>query len=654
MITAEDRVKLRASLLGLIALGLLAMLLARLWFLQVLTGEQYAVAAQRNHVRLIAVEAPRGRILDRNGRVIVKNRPSLSIAVRRDDFTNPRRVLPRLSKLLGIPVNTIKHSLADKRTSPYKPVVIAEDVDPNVVFQIRERQDEYPGVESVTLPVRVYPLGSLASHEIGYVGETNETELKRLRTRGYRLGDQIGRAGIERSYENDLRGRPGLDKLEVNAQGIVLRSLGHQDPVSGNDIRLTLDVDVQKIAEDAVRLGILRARSKEFRETGELFRAPAGAAVVLDAKTGEIVASASYPGYDPSKFVGGVDPEYFAYLNDPKNNFPLLNRAIQSGYPPGSTFKPFMAAAALSSGVATASGGYPCTSQFVFGNRPFRNWRPENETISLSEALVQSCDTVFYRFGAEWWRRDQNDVNAGRKPDELMQRWARRFGLGKSTGVDVPNEDPGRVPDRASKKTQWERNRAFWCKEGRAGNAVYEDLCRYGSVWRGGDSVNMSIGQGDITVTPLQLAVGYAAVANGGSVLRPHFGMSVWSPSGRMLRQIRTRVVSRAGLSSSYMEYIQRALARVATHGTAQFPFAGWPLDDLPVAAKTGSAEIAGKQPFSWFAAYAPAFNPKYVVVSVVEEAGFGSQVAGPVVRRIMDKLFDRPLTPIEFGVRSD
>lgn len=654
MITTEDRIKLRASILGLIALGLLATLLARLWFLQILTGQQYASAAVQNSVRLVSVEAPRGKVLDRNGKILVTNRPSLSVAIRKNDLRDAARVLPRLAKLLEVPLPQIRRRLADKRVSPYKPVVVAEDVPPERIFMIRERQDQYPGVETVTLPVRVYPFGTLASHVVGYVGEINEAELKKLRDKGYRLGDSIGRDGVERSYEQYLRGRPGLDKLEVNSTGIVLRTLGHQDPLPGSDLRLTIDVEVQKIAEDAVALGMLRAKSKTFSESREHFRAPAGAAVALDARTGEIVASASVPGYDPSKFVGGVDPEYFAFLNNPSSNQPLLNRVIQAAYPPGSTFKPFLAAAALSTGQARPGGAYPCTSVFTFGDRPFRNWKSQNATISLAQALVESCDTVFYRFGANWWRQDQADLQNGRKPDEVMQLWSRRFGFGRTTGVDLPNEDDGRVPDREWKRRMWEKNKDYYCKLGRAGDAIYKDLCRYGFLWRGGDSVNMSIGQGEVNTTPLQLAVGYAAIANGGSVLQPHVGGEIISPDGKLLRRIGTRTMSRAGVKGSYMSYLQGALARVTEDGTGKFPFLGWPLDEIPVASKTGSAEIAGKQPFSWFAAYAPANNPRYVVVSVVEQAGFGSQVSGPIVRRIMDKLFDRPLTPIQFGVRSD
>ncbi len=653
MITAEDRVKLRASVMGLVVLSLLATLVARLWYVQILTGEEYADAALANRVRLVTLEAPRGRILDRNAKVLVKNRPSLAVAIRRDDLRDRGRVLPALAKLLGVQVHAIERRLADRRASPYTPVVVADDVAPEVIFTIRERQDEFPGVEAVTLPVRTYPHGSLAAHVFGYVGETNEDELKRLRPKGYRLGDSIGRAGIERSYEADLRGIPGLEKLEVNAAGIALRSLGSREPVSGNDVRLSLDLEVQKVAEEAIVLGMQRARSQTFRETGERFRAPAGAAVVLDARSGEVVAMASVPTFDPTKFVGGVDSGYYASLNDPKSEFPLLNRVTQAAYPPGSTFKPMVASAALASGIASPSGFYPCTSVFEFGNRPFRNWQARNESISLAQSLVESCDTVYYRFAADWWRQDQAELQASRRAQELMQLWARRFGLGRATKIDLPPEDPGRIPDRAWRKEQWQRLRDGWCAQSR-GNAVYADLCERGFLWRGGDSVNMSVGQGEVTATPLQMALAYGAIANGGSVLQPHLGLSVEAPDGRVLRRIGNKVSGQVGLGKAHMEYLQQALATVAVSGTARFPFLGWPLDEIPVAAKTGSSEIAGKQPFSWFAAYAPADNPKYVVVSVVEEAGFGSQVSGPIVRRVMDKLFGRPLSPIEFGVRSD
>ncbi|MEX2555199.1 MAG: penicillin-binding protein 2 [Actinomycetota bacterium] len=658
MISGDERVRFRAAILGIVVLAMMSVLVSRLWFLQVLTGEQYAEAAVNNSVRLVWLEAPRGRILDRNGVELVKDRPSLAVGLRRDDLRDPKLrslVVGRLAKLLKIKAKDINARLNDKRVSPYRPAIIATDVAEPVIFEIREHAERYPGAETLVLPVRAYPKGNLAAHVLGYVGETTESELDRLRDKGYRLGDSIGRTGVERTYEDWLRGQPGIDKLEVNSSGIVLRSLGAQEAVPGHDVMLSLDAEVQEVAEEALYLGIQRARGRTFAETGESFLAPAGGVVVLDAQTGEVVAMASYPTFDPRRFVGGVSSDYFAALNDPKNSFPLLNRAMQSAYPPGSTFKPFMAAAALESGVMSPSSTLPCTSSFEFGNRVFNNWTGGSGNISLAQALVVSCDTVFYRLAANWWGKERANELAGKKVYEVMQDWTRRFGLGAVTKIDLPNEEDGRVPGRDYRRQIYDLNKVRWCDRfNKTGDVVYEDLCERGYLWRGGDAVNMSIGQGDVIATPLQMAVGYAAIANGGKVLRPHVGLTVKAADGTVEEEIKPQVLSRVKIDADNLNYIQRALEQVTLRGTAVFPFRGWPLDEISVAAKTGSAEIAGKQPFSWFAAYAPANKPRYVVVSVVEQAGFGSQVSGPVVRRIMDKLFDLPLTPVVFGVRSD
>jgi len=658
MITSDERVRYRVAILGVIVLAMMSVLVSRLWFLQVLTGERYAHAAENNRVRIVWLEAPRGRILDRNGVALVKNRPSLAIGLRRDDLVNRkirRAVVSRLAKLLKIHSADIIRRLDDKRNSPYRPAIIATDVPEQAIFEISEHAEQYPGTETLTLPVRTYPDKTLAAHILGYVGETNESELAKLKDKGYRLGDQIGRTGIERSYEPYLRGRPEIDKLEVNSAGIVLRSLASNPAIPGKDVELSIDAGVQAVAQEALVLGIQRARGRVFSQTGQHFLAPAGGVVVLNAQTGEVVAMASYPTYDPSKFVGGVAPSYYKFLNDPANNFPLLDRAMQSAYPPGSTFKPFMASAALDSGTMSPGSTLPCTGAFQFGDRTFHNWTGGSGNISLSEALVKSCDTVFYRLAANWWLKERQQERAGRKVYEIMQDWAKRYGLGRPSGIDLPNEVTGRVPGRAYKQQTYDANKNAWCKIARkTHDGLYIDLCERGYLWRGGDAINMSIGQGDVLASPLQMAVGYAAIANGGKVLQPHVGYKILNADGSVARAIKPRVVSRVKIGRSDLSYIERALEQVAIRGTAAFPFQGWPLSSIPVAAKTGSAEIGGKQPFSWFAAYAPADAPKYVVVSVVEQAGFGSQVSGPVVRRIMDKLFDRPLTPVVFGVRSD
>ena len=506
MISGDERVRFRAAILGIVVLAMMSVLVSRLWFLQVLTGEQYAEAAVNNSVRLVWLEAPRGRILDRNGVELVKDRPSLAVGLRRDDLRDPKLrslVVGRLAKLLKIKAKDINARLDDKRVSPYRPAIIATDVAEPVIFEIREHAERYPGAETLVLPVRAYPKGNLAAHVLGYVGETTESELDRLRDKGYRLGDSIGRTGVERTYENWLRGQPGIDKLEVNSSGLVLRSLGAQEAVPGHDVMLSLDAEVQAIAEESLYLGIQRARGRTFAETGENFLAPAGGVVVLDAQTGEVVAMASYPTFDPRRFVGGVSSDYFAALNDPKNSFPLLNRAMQSAYPPGSTFKPFMAAAALESGAMSPSSTLPCTSSFEFGNRVFNNWTGGSGNISLAQALVVSCDTVFYRLAANWWAKERANELAGKKVYEVMQDWTRRFGLGAVTKIDLPNEEDGRVPGRDYRRQIYDLNKVRWCDRfNKTGDIVYEDLCERGYLWRGGDAVNMSIGQGDVIATP--------------------------------------------------------------------------------------------------------------------------------------------------------
>lgn len=657
----EERSSVRLAVVGLLILSLMGLLVSRLWFLQVLSGEALAERATENSVRLISVEAPRGRILDRQGRVLVANRTALAVGIRKDDLPRDEvaanAVKKRLAKLLGITVKEINLKLADRRTSPYKPVVIAEDVPREVIFTVSERRDpDYLGVETLSLPVRFYPRGSIAAHVIGYVGEVNERELAKAKAKGtYRLGDTIGRTGIESQYEKVLRGKSGWEKLAVDASGRVDEVLGRQDEIPGRDLTLSLDLDVQRVAQKALAEGIARARTQRFRETGERFRAPAGAAVVLDAKTGEVVAMASHPTFDLKEFVGGVSQKYFDTLQDTDNFFPLLNRAVQASYPPGSTIKPVVATGALESGIATRGGGYPCQTEYRYGDRVFRNWKPRNATISIAQSLIESCDTVYYSFGVRWYNRDVAATRAQKKAPESEQHWMRQFGLGALTGLDLPGERSGRVPDRTYRQSVWEANKNEYCRRYReTKDRLFEDLCARGYLWRPGDSINMSIGQGDVEATPLQMAIAYAAVANGGKVLVPHIGKTISEPDGTVVRRIKPKTKRSLKSSASTKAYIRSALRATVDRGTASYPFRGWPTGSIPMAGKTGSAEIDGKQPYSWFASYGPTTNPKYVVVAAIEEAGFGSQVAGPVVRRIMDELFNQKPLPIEFGAVSD
>lgn len=655
----DPRTRVRIAVIGMVVLSLFAVLVVRLYYLQVLAGQEFADRATRNHLRVVAEEGPRGRILDRNGKVLVANRTALAVGIRKkewDRLTKPEiaAVKRRLAALLDIPLSAIERTLKDRRTSPYKAAIVAEDVPEETIFEIRERQSEFPGIVAEMLPVRRYPNGALAAHVLGYVGETTEQELAELQ--GYRLGDTIGRAGIERQYEEDLRGVTGLRKLEIDASGRVLRTIGEQQAKPGNDVMLSIDIEAQKVAERALEQGILRARGSVHSESRKRFQAPAGAAVVLDPNTGGVIAMASYPEFDPRRFVGGVDAAYYASLNDPENDRPLLNRATQAAYPPGSTYKPIIALAALASETGTVNGRYPCRTEFQFGDRVFRNWRPRSGTISIGQSLIESCDTVYYNFARTWWLRERAQARAGDEVYEIMQDWARRFGLGSETGIDLPNEDDGRIPDRSFYRDDcYARPEEYRARYREGKSMKLTELCERTDLLRGGDAVNMSIGQGEILATPLQMATVYAALANGGRVVQPHLAAKVLRNDGTVARAIGTQVRQVVkDISGGALRYVRTALRNVPISGTAKTPFRGWPFSRIAVAAKTGSSEIAGKQPYSWFAAFAPANRPKYVVVAVVEEGGSGGQIAGPIVRRIMDALFDLKAAPIVVGARSD
>jgi penicillin-binding protein 2 len=657
MSTVTDRVRSRVVIVAVIVFSLFAAIVVRLYSLQVLDGKEYVFRAQRNAVRVIVDEAPRGRIFDRTGKVIVRNRTSLAIGVRRQDLPSGlelEAVKQRLVELLGISRMKLEERLDDVRVAPFDPVVVARDVRPRVIFTIKEQSHLYPGVEAMTLSVRDYPKGSIAPHLLGYLTEINETELETLS--GYRPGDTIGRTGLERQLESDLRGRPGRRKLEVDASGNVLSTINALQPIPGNDVRLTLDGRLQRVAEEALANGMRLARTAVFNETGQSFRAPAGAVVVLDPRTGAVRAMASAPDFELESFVGGIGQKEYAKLTSQDAHQPLLNRATQAAYPPGSTFKPVLVSAALAEGVAGERTRFPCLTEFEFGDRSFRNWRPRNAYITLREALIESCDTPFYVLGRDWWLAEFASEEAGKPPREVMQEYARKFGLDVETGIDLPEyEVDGRIPDRKWRLDYWKANRDLYCSTARqTGSALYADLCERGFAWRGGDSINLSIGQGDVLVSPLQLAVMYAALGNGGQLVTPYVIDRVMKRDGSVVEVPPPAARGKVGLPSHVLDYIRASLEDVSTRGTAAFPMRDWPHDRIRVASKTGSAELAGKQPYSWFAAFAPAENPRYVVVSVVEEAGSGSGTSGPIVRRVLDAAFHQQPLPFGFGGFSD
>ena len=638
----------RLSVLSVIVAVLFLALSSRLWYLQVLAGDRYGDLAEGNRVRQVVIEAPRGRILDRDGKVLVRNRAAWAVTVKPSELGDRPVVLGRRARVLGTTRARLEARLADYTGSPLRGVPVAEDVPMEQLFYLTEHAERFPGVAPEVLALREYPFATAAAHVLGYVGEISPEELKQKRFRGYRGGDIVGKAGVELTYDRWLRGRNGVQDLEVNAAGEVVRALAGRPPRPGKDLRLAVDLEVQRTAERALADGMRAARALPDRQRGGTYPAPAAAAVVLDPDDGAVLALASLPQYDPRRFVGGISRRDFArYSDDPGK--PLLHRAVQSVYPPGSTWKPFTALAGLRSGVITPSTTYNCPGSFTLGNYTKRDWTPRGHgTVALSDSLRLSCDVYYYNLGAQFGAGERAQEDRGEKVDEKMQATARGFGFGRQPDLDLPYGAEGTVPTREWRKRFWERNRKLYCA---GSSALYRELCRDGWRWQGGDNLNIAIGQGDLQVSPLQLALGYAAVANGGTVYRPHVAQAVLDPvSGRAVRTVSPRVEGVARVPGGALAAVGQALASVPAGGTASSAFAGFPLDRFPVAGKTGTADLPPKAPFAWFASFAPVGNPQYVVVVMVEEGGHGGESAAPVARAIYQQLFGLPVDPVAAG----
>jgi penicillin-binding protein 2 len=623
--------------LGVVIVSLFAVLLARLWYLQVLAAPEFERVAETNRIRFVTEEAPRGRIVDRRGRVLVDNRVVNVVTVSRAllaDADNSDEVLRRLSALLAMPLSDLNERIADPRFSPYKPIPVAEDVDKSVLVYVQEHQDDFPGVEALRVAQRTYPEGTLLAHVLGYVGVATDRELDERKGEGYRLGDSIGKAGVEKVYESSLRGEAGITKLQVNARGTVLGVLDERAPVQGADLRLTIDLEVQRLAEESLLLGLEAARGAKERESGKSFVAPAGSVVVLDPRDGSLLAMASYPTYDPNLFINGISQRDFATLQDPANHAPLNNRAIQGLYAPGSTFKLVTGLAALRTGVVTPRSTVVDDGVFRIpecqGRCTFRNAGGQrNGRINITRAITVSSDVFFYSLGNTFWER-RNEFG-----ETAIQDVAHLLGLGSPTGVPLPFEAEGRVPDPELRKRLHEEKPAAFPE----------------SRWFAGDNVNLSIGQGELVVTPLQLANVYATFTNGGTVHEPRIADGVVDARGKMLRRFEPVITRKIDEPPETRAAMMAGLAGVTQNesGTAAAAFAGFPMRVLPVAGKTGTAQVRGKQDTALFVAAAPVEVPEYVVSVVMEEAGFGGSIAAPVARRILQGIAGEAPGPIAY-----
>jgi penicillin-binding protein 2 len=615
---------LRLGVLGIVILSLFAALFSRLWYLQVMDSETFRVEARSNQVRVVYQPAPRGRILDRNGEVLVDNRGAQIITVDRNRVKDEPDVVPRLAALLNITVPELERRLKDVRFSPFTPVPVAEEVAEETVVYLREHQADFPGVAATIRAERAYPNGTLGAHLFGYVGQITDKELPERRSRGYREGDEIGKQGIERSYEEDLRGEPGRRLLQVNSEGKAIGPpIRETAPVQGHDLMLTVDIDIQRAAEESLALGLESARNLRDNEERKSFIAPAGAVVVLDPRNGSVLAMASNPTFNPADFVNGIRPELFQVLQDPANHSPLNNRAIQGLYSPGSTFKLMTAIAAMEKGLVDAR-----TTILDGGSYRLRNCRGDtcifrnaggiaHGRVNMARGLTVSSDVYFYQLGASFWTQRQQHGDA-------MQDVARRLGFGTVTGIPLPSEAKGRVPDPATRRRLHEANPAAFPN----------------GDWRTGDNINLAIGQGEMAVTPLQLASAYATFANGGTVFRPRVVDKVVDQKRRILREVEPIAERKVEIAPAIHDAIVAGLRGVVSgEGTAAGAFAGFPLERLSVAGKTGTSQVAKKQDTALFVAFAPVENPQYVIAVVMEESGFGGSVAAPVARRVLQKI---------------
>ncbi|MET9290599.1 penicillin-binding protein 2 [Streptomyces sp. NPDC003077] len=652
----SPRGRRRLIVVQILVFSLLLTLGGRLWDLQIRNGDAYAREASGNHVQRVVQPAVRGSVLDARGMPLADNETRLVVTASRTELLkmpdDGRAVLTRLAGVLGKRPEDIraKVRLCDAKTprpcwngSPYQPIPITDEATTEQALQIRERAEDFPGITAEPTAVRRYPAPGKANtaQVLGYLSPVTDAEVQRAKDTDAPLlrSDQVGRSGLERQYDAYLRGRAGVTRYEVDNLGRVIGRAPSDPPRPGSHLVTSLDARVQRVAEYELNEAMKAARKQWDRNTRRNYEADAGAVVVLEAKTGRIVAMASNPAYDPNAWVGGISAKDYARLTDEKSHHPLLNRAVQGLAAPGSIFKVVSTTAAVNAG-HSFQGPYNCSSSYSIGDRTFTNFESEEHgPISLGRALEVSCDTVYYRLAHEEWRKD-GGLRPRAKPRDWFYKTAHQFGLGKPTGVDLPDEAAGRVPDRAWKQRYWEANKDAWCETGKrngtyAERVAYEN-CHEGNLLRAGDAVNYSIGQGDTLVTPLQMAAIYAAISNGGTVHTPTVGKAIVSADGRKVQEIKPRTHGRLPMTKATRDAVDEALAGVITRGSADWRFQGWPQDRIPLHAKTSTAEVYGKQTTSWFATY----TKDYAVVMTISQGGTGSGASAPAVRNIYNALY--------------
>jgi len=637
----------RVAVLGAVAFALFAIVFFRLWYLQVLSGDKYLAEANTNRFRQLKIPAPRGEIVDRNGTVIVRNKRAIVVQLdpsklpqeerdiaakwgqdigRRAARPKGRRGAPvripgipteqlrtryeRLSNVIDTSAESIhRQVIRSLAIVPYTSVRVKTDVARSVLTYILERSDQFPGVKVERTYLREYPRQTLAAQILGNVGEISPDELKQSRFRGVNQGTTIGKDGLERSYDRYLRGQDGIQRVQVDAMGRPIENdrLRDTDPVAGQRVRLSLDLPLTQVGQRA--LGA----------TGQ-----PGTVVALDPSNGEVLAMASSPSFDPTVFTKPITQKTFDAQFGESAGSPLVNRAISGLYPTGSTFKPITALAGLQSKAVSASESIDDPGCIKIGDREFCNAGDfPNGSVDMRKALQVSSDVYFYRLGQRLFPLD----------GQVLQTWARRLGFGRPTGIDLRGEQEGLIPDREWRERLNERERK--CRPTNGGRPCY--ALDY-SAFNLGDNVNLAVGQGFLQANPLQLAVAYAAIANGGKIVRPHLGLEIEDDQGRLLQRIKRAPSRRVNFDPANQQVIMDGLRAAAQEpgGTSTDVFAGWDHGRHPVYGKTGTAERQPKADQSWYIAYVPDKERPIVIVATVEEGGFGAATAAPIVCRML------------------
>ena len=592
--------------MGVAGIGLGA-LFVKLWSMQVISGRDYTAKAEENRITEYTTVAPRGRIFDRNGVELVGNRSSFAVLISADEQSN-KKVIRRLSNVLGIPRETVAAKAADSSNGAQADRLIALDVSDRAVAYIAEKPTAFPGVTVEARTVRTYPQGTLAAHVLGYAGTISQDELsKQNGSHSYESGDTVGKDGAEQAFESYLQGDRGIKRVEINAAGEVVGTVDSTDPVRGNDVRLTIDSKVQKVAEEALQKAFSDAARAKYTN------ASAGAIVCLDATNGEVIAMASAPTYDPSEFIDGVSSDTWEWLTDDDNDYPLSNRCIAGLYPAASTFKGFTGLAGLEHKFASSSKIWDCKGTWTgFGKKwPQKCWNLNGHGhIGFHHGIVESCDVVFYEIGKQFYNIKGSDT--------VLQEYLQDWGFGSLTGVELSGEQEGRVPT-----PEWKK--------------AYNRDAPESQAWQPGDITNLMIGQGDLLVTPLQIACGYAGLATG-TIPKPVLLHSVLAQDGKTVVVDGSRFYGSnfsPKFKESNIEIMRSGFEGVVSEGSVKSVFSGM---GVKSAGKTGTGEVAGKDNYAWYVGYAPAKDPKYVCACIIEQGGAGATSAAPAVRSVLAK----------------